>query len=202
LLAAFDVLLWRYTGQDDIVVGTNIANRNRVEVQPLIGFFVNNLVLRTDLSGDPTFLELLGRVRESALGAYAHQDLPFEVLAEAMQKDRGMSHAPLFNVMFILQNNPMPSISLKGLEVSFMHVGSEAAAFDLILYMAEAGDEIAGHLQYDSELFSQATVVQLKEHFLRLLDEIAADPEARLSSLSMVSAEETVRLMNSFTAPL
>ena len=118
LLAALKVLLHRYTGQDDIVVGTPIANRTQAETEGLIGFFVNTLVLRTNLSDDPTFRELLGRVREVALGAYAHQDLPFEKLVEVLHPERNLSHSPLFQVLFVLQNTPLSAFELPGLTVS------------------------------------------------------------------------------------
>ena len=122
LLAAFQTLLHRYTGQDDIVVGSPIANRNRIEIEGLIGFFVNTLVLRTDHSGNPTFRELLHRVREMALEAYAHQDLPFEKLVEELRPDRDLSRSPLFQVMFVFQNAPARELSFKGLNVSPVRV--------------------------------------------------------------------------------
>ena len=131
LLAAFKVLLYRYTGQEDIVVGSPIANRNQTDIEDLIGFFVNTLVLRTDLSSDPTFQQLLNRVREVALDAYAHQDLPFEKLVEELQPERNLSHNPLFQVLFILQNAPMPSIELPDLTISPVKIDSKTAKFDL-----------------------------------------------------------------------
>ncbi|RMF30995.1 MAG: non-ribosomal peptide synthetase, partial [Chloroflexi bacterium] len=137
LLAAFQTLLYRYTGQEDICVGTPIANRNRPEIEGLIGFFVNTLVLRTDLSGNPRFTELLKRVREVALGAYAHQDLPFEMLVEALQPQRDMSHSPLFQVMFVLQNVPLEALELPDLTLRPVDVDRGTATFDLTLSMAE-----------------------------------------------------------------
>ena len=133
LLAAFKVLLPRYSGQDDIVVGSPIAGRTRAETEGLIGFFVNTLVLRTDLSGDPTFRELLGRVREAALGAYAHQDLPFEKLVEELGPERSLSHTPLFQVMFLLHNAPGEDLALPELSVAPLTVEADTAKFDLTL---------------------------------------------------------------------
>ena len=132
LLAAFQTLLCRYSGQDDIVVGTPIANRTQAEVEGLIGFFVNTLVLRTDLSGDPSFVELLGRVREVCLGGYAHQDLPFEKLVEELQPQRSLSHSPLFQVLFSLANAPGAGLELEGLGIERMGRGV-SAKFDLSL---------------------------------------------------------------------
>ena len=137
LLAAFQTLLHRYTGQDDIVVGSPIANRNRIEIEGLIGFFVNTLVLRTDHSGNPTFRELLHRVRETALEAYAHQDLPFEKLVEELRPDRDLSRSPLFQVMFVFQNAPARELSFKGLNVSPVRIAGETAKFDLTLSVNE-----------------------------------------------------------------
>ena len=142
LLAAFQMLLQRYSGQNDIVVGTDIANRNRAETEPLIGFFINMLVLRGDLSGDPTFVELLGRAREVALGAYAHQDTPLEKLVEELQPQRVASHSPLFQVVFVLQNTPMPSLQMPGLAVTPVNFENDTVRFDLSLLLGanEAGD--------------------------------------------------------------
>jgi non-ribosomal peptide synthetase component F len=181
LLAAFKALLSRYTGQDDIVVGTNIANRNRASVEGLIGFFVNNLVLRTDLSGDPTFRELLGRVRDTTLGAYAHQDVPFEVVVEALRPERGVSGTPFFQVMFVLQNVPTPTLSLEGLTLSAVEVESETSNFDLSLFMGETAGGLVGHLVYNTDLFARPTVARLAGRFRRLLDAVAAQPDCRLS---------------------
>ena len=152
LLAAFQALLYRYTGQDDIVVGSPIANRNRTEIEGLIGFFVNTLVLRTDFSGNPTFKELLARVREMALGAYAHQDLPFEKLVEELQPERSLSHSPLFQVMFVLQNAPSTALTFEGLSVSPVRIEAETAKFDLTLSMSETEEGFRGSLEYSTDL--------------------------------------------------
>jgi hypothetical protein len=133
LVAAFKILLWRYSGQSDVVVGTPIAGRNQLATEGLIGLFVNTLVLRTNLSGNPTFSELLGRVREVTLSAYAHQDLPFEKLVEELQPERDMSRSPLFQVMFVLQNASAETLQLPGLEASEVGGGDETAKFDLTL---------------------------------------------------------------------
>ena len=134
LLAAFQTLLYRYTGQEDIVVGSPIANRNRAEIEGLIGFFVNTLCYGGDLSGNPSFRELLGRVRKSALGAYDHQDLPFEKLVEELHPERNLSHSPLFQVMFALQNAPGRAVGACGFSVNSVRVGTDTAKFDLTFY--------------------------------------------------------------------
>ncbi|HWS86559.1 MAG TPA: amino acid adenylation domain-containing protein [Pyrinomonadaceae bacterium] len=183
LLAAYNVLLARYSGQQDISVGSATANRQRAEIENLIGFFVNTLVLRTDLSGDPTFAELLGRVREVALGAYAHQDVPLEMLVEALQPERSLSHQSLFQVIFVLQNIPRQVLELPGLQLSGVPVASNVSKFDLALVMEEAGDGLAAHWEYSADLFDPATIASMANNFVLLLGGIAARPEARLSEL-------------------
>jgi len=169
LLAAFDTLLYRYTGQKDIVVGSPIANRNRSEIEGLIGFFVNTLVLRTGLSGNPTFRELLGQVREMTLGAYAHQDVPFEMLVDELQPERDLSRTPLFQVMFVLQNAPMPLQGQSGLTFSPLEVDSRTAKFDLTLFMVETAQGLSGAWEYNTDLFDGDTMRRLVGHFQVLL---------------------------------
>ncbi|HEX5707564.1 MAG TPA: condensation domain-containing protein, partial [Pyrinomonadaceae bacterium] len=195
LLAAFQVLLSRYSGQEDVVVGSPIANRNRAETESLIGFFVNALAMRTDLSGDPTFVELLGRVRETSLGAYAHQDLPFEKLIEELQPERNLSHTPLFQVTFALHNAPAGALKLRGLELRPVEFAVEAAKFDLSLLMGESGRGIAGLFEYRSDLFNEETVRRLATHFQNLLEAVVKDPSRRLSSLPLLGPKERERLL-------
>jgi len=144
-----------------VSVGVPIANRNRAEIEPLIGFFINTLVMRVELSGEPSFREVVRRVKETALGAYAHQDLPFEMLVEALQPTRDLSHTPLFQVAFTLQNAPMDAIELPGLSLDPIKVDSGTAKFDLTLVMAEAADGLVGALEYNTDLFDRATMVRL-----------------------------------------
>ena len=193
LLAAFQTLLARYSGQDDISVGSPIANRTRAEMEGIIGFFVNTLVLHTRLDGDPTFRELLTRTRETALGAYAHQDVPFEMLVEALQPQRNLSHSPLFQVMFALQN--MPPLRLQagaddGLSISPVSAHSGTSKFDLTLFMIESGERLSGALEYNTDLFDDATIERLAEHFRTLLGGIVADPDQRLSALPLLTEAE------------
>jgi amino acid adenylation domain-containing protein len=196
LLAAFQTLLWRYSGQDDIVVSTGIANRNRPETEPLIGFFVNTLLLRTDLSGEPTFKELLERVREVTLGAYAHQDVPFELLVEALAPERDARYTPLFQVMLVLQNaQQKEALKLAGLEVSGAGGESGAAKFDLTLFVEERRDELGLVLEYNTDLFAPATIDQMLESFQRLIAGIVAEPERSIGSHELIDAEERRRLI-------
>lgn len=190
LLAGFQVLLQRYTHQDDIVVGTDVANRNRAETDPLIGFFVNLLVLRTDLSENPSFRELLKRVREVALGAYAHQDLPFDKLVDALQPKRKSSHTPLFQVLFVLQNAPMPPLELPGLTLSLLEVDNEIARFDLVLFLTETDQGIEGKWQYHADLFEAATINRMSGQLETLLKNIVAQPDARINTLEMITETE------------
>jgi amino acid adenylation domain-containing protein len=191
LLAAFQILLQRYTHQDDIVVGTDIANRNRAEIEPLIGFFVNLLVLRTDLSGNPSFPELLKRVRSCTLGAYAHQDLPFEELVKALEPDRNLSNIPpLFQVLFVLQNAPIPPLELTGLTLSLLEVENKVAKFDLALFLTETESGILGKWQYNSDLFDTPTITRITGHFQTLINSIVSQPDSRINSLEMITEEE------------
>ena len=195
LLAAFVTLLYRYSGQEDIVVGSPIAGRTRVEIEGLIGFFVNTLVLRTDLSGNPTFLELLGRVRETALATNAHQDLPFEKLVEELQPERDLSMSPLFQVMFILQNAPGEALELPGLTLSPLEMDNETAKFDLTLSMIEGEGGLRGSIEYNTDLFEEATIERMLGHYETLLEGIVADPEQRLSELPLLTAAERYELL-------
>ncbi len=189
LLAAFQTLLGRCTGQDDIWVGSPIAGRTQIATESLIGFFVNTLVLRGDLSDDPTFRELLGRSREVALGAYAHQELPFEKLVEELQPARSLSVTPLFQVMFSLENTGK-EIEFSGLTVKRVRVSRDAAHFDLSLSVAEKTDGLSCFLEYRSELFDASTVRRMLKHLETLLEGIAADPDRRLSQLPLLTASE------------
>jgi amino acid adenylation domain-containing protein len=191
LLAAFKVLLSRYSKRDDVVVGTDIANRNRSEIEPLIGFFANQLVLRTDLSGNPTFRELLSRVREVTLGAYAHQDMPFERLVEELQPQRDLSRNPLFQVMFILQNNPMPSLEIGELALEPIEVSETTTAFDITLALTQSAQgELSGSVRYSTDLFDAATIERLIRHYQTLLGSIVVDVDSRLDALEMLTSEE------------
>jgi amino acid adenylation domain-containing protein/non-ribosomal peptide synthase protein (TIGR01720 family) len=195
LLAAYNTLLYRYTGQEDILVGTPIANRDRTELEGLIGFFVNTLVMRTEISGDHTFNELLPRMREMALSAYAHQDLPFEMLVEALQPERDLSHTPLFQVMFVLLNAPMSEIELTGLSVSGLPIGITTAKFDLTLSMENTPNGLFGWWEYNTDLFDSSTIERMTGHFLTLLEAIVANPQERVSQLPILTASEQQQLL-------
>lgn len=194
LLAAFQTLLHRYTGQEDILVGSPIANRNRSEVEGLIGFFVNSLVLRTDLSGNPTFRELLLRVREVALGAYAHQDLPFEKLVEELQL-RDLNRNPLFQVVFALQNAPVEVLELPGLSLTPLNVEPGTARFDLEFQLVECLGSLAVVVVHSTDLFDSATITRMLENFQVLLESIVANPEERLASLSLLTETQRHQLL-------
>ncbi|MEH2166458.1 MAG: condensation domain-containing protein, partial [Nostoc sp.] len=195
LLAAFQTLLWRYTGQEDIVVGSPIANRNRAEIEGLIGFFVNTLVLRTNLAGNPSFEELLKRVREVALGAYTHQDLPFELLVEQLQPQRSLSHTPLFQVMFVLQNAPMSALELPGLTLTPVESDSYSAKFDLTLYMSETESGLVASLEYNIDLFAETFIQRMAAHLQTLLEGIVTNPQQCLSELPLLTEIEKHQLL-------
>jgi amino acid adenylation domain-containing protein len=195
LLAAFQTLLYRYTQQSDIVVGSAIANRNRYEIEGLIGFFVNSLVLRTNLSGNPTFLELLARVREVALGAYAHQDLPFEKLVEELHPERNLSHHPLFQVAFSLQNTPIEALELPGLTLSQRDFDTPSAKFDLEFHMWQSLDGLRGQVIYSTDLFDDTTITRMLGHFQTLLESIVANPEQHLCELPLLTESDRHQLL-------
>jgi amino acid adenylation domain-containing protein len=200
LLAAFKVLLARHAGQDDITVGTPVAGRNRAEVEHLIGFFVNTLVLRTDLSGDPTFRELLARVRETALGAYAHQDVPFERLVEELHPERDMSRTPLFQVLFVFQNTPREELELPGLELGLLDTGSvredsEWVVSDLVLSAVEDEGGLAVGCKYDPDLFDAATVRRLLERLSLLVDAVNEDAGRSIHRLPIMTEAERRQLL-------
>jgi len=193
LLAVFQMLLSRYSGQEQIVIGTDVANRTTLEAESLIGFFVNLLAMRTDLSGNPTFRELLQRVRTTALGAYAHQDMPFDKLVEDLQPERKASHNPLVQVLFVMQNTPAQLRSLSGLELSGFNMPLERSKFDLALFMAEREDRLGGYWVYRTDLFEGETIRRWAGQFETLIRSAIHQPEARLSTLDMLSEEEKLR---------
>ncbi|MBD1922211.1 amino acid adenylation domain-containing protein [Funiculus sociatus GB2-A5] len=195
LLAAFQILLYRYTQQSDILVGSPIANRNRREIEGLIGFFVNSLVLRTNLSGNPTFLELLSRVREVTLGAYAHQDLPFEKLVEELHPERNLSQHPLFQVAFSLQNTPIEALELPGLTLSQLEFDSPSAKFDLEFHLWESPESFKGQVIYSTDLFDDATITRMLGHYQTLLESIVANPQKRLGELTILTNAEQKQLL-------
>jgi amino acid adenylation domain-containing protein len=196
LLAAFQVLLSRYTHQPDIIVGSPIANRTRSEVEDLIGFFVNTLVLRTDLSGNPEFRELLRRVREVTLGGYEHQDVPFEKLVEELQPERSLGHMPLVQVIFALQNAPQDALEWPGLTMSGLEADNSTAKFDLVLNVSEIGEQLGCALRYSTDLFDPATMKRMLGHFQTLLTGIVNHPDCRINALPLLSEDERRKLLN------
>jgi len=195
LLAAFKALLSRYTEQTDIVTGVPIANRNRVELEGLIGFFVNTLALRTDLSGNPTFRELVRRVRAVALEAYAHQDMPFEQLVEQMQPERTMSRNPLFQVMFQMENTPREELPLPGLVLSPVEVERVTTQFDLSFDVMENEEGLVVIAEYSTDLFNETTISSMLRRWRILLEGIIANPETRLDELPLLTAAEREQLL-------
>ena len=187
LLAAFKVLVNCYTRQDDLVVGTPVANRNRLEIEGLIGFFVNALVLRTDLSGNPTFRELVRRVRRVCVDAYAHQDLPFERLVEELHIERDLSRNPLFQVMFVLQNAPLHAVELPGLSLNPVIADGGTTHFDLTLHIVDTDQGLVGTAAYNTDLFDADTITRMLAHFQTLLEAIVKDPDRHLSELSLLT---------------
>jgi len=194
LMATLQTLLHKYTNQEDIVVGTDVANRHRSELEPLIGFFINLLVLRTNFSGNPTFRELLQQVREVALKAYAHQDLPFAKLVEALRTERNLSHTPLFQVLFVLQNAPMPALEFSGLKLTPLRFETGTSKFDLGLFIEETEQGLIGTWQYSTDLFDPSTITRMSGHFETLLNNIVNQPDTKINSLEMLTEIEKQNL--------
>ncbi|QBD77251.1 amino acid adenylation domain-containing protein [Ktedonosporobacter rubrisoli] len=195
LLTAFQVLLARYTRQDDIVVGTDVANRSRRETEQLVGFFVNQLVLRTDLSNNPTFRQALKRVREVALGAYAHQDMPFDKLVEILQPERDLRHHPLFQVSFVLQNTPNPFQQAGNLSIQPLEINSGIAKLALDLTIDEKGDELALTLRYQQDIFEAGTMQRMLAHYQQLLQSAVEHGEDPIASLNLLTPSERHNLL-------
>jgi amino acid adenylation domain-containing protein len=200
LTAAFNVLLSRYAGQDDICIGTPIANRNRAEIEGLIGFFVNTLVLRTRVDSTAPFESLLQQVRTRTLDAYAHQDVPFEQLVETLKPERHTSHSPLFQAMLALQNAPTGSLDLPGLTLQAVASENTTAKFDLTLDVTEADGQLFTSFEYNTDLFDPATVERMAGHFTHLLEAVVANPSARIQDLPMLGADELHRLLVEWNA--
>jgi len=190
LLAAFKTLLYRYTAQSDLMLGVSMGNRDRAEIEPLIGFFINMLPMRTDLSGNPRFTQLLKRVKEVALGTYAHQETPFEKLVEEIQPERALGQMPLFNIVFGVQNAPKEDARAPGLELSPMTADHESARFDLTLWINESAESIYGSWIYSVDLFEEETILRMHGHLETLLSSIVARPDAPLDELEMFSEAE------------
>ena len=201
LLAAFKVLLCRYSGQQDMAVGSLIANRTRAEIEGLIGFFVNTLVLRTDMTGNLSFRDLLRREREVCLEAYANQDLPFEQLVDALQPERNLSYSPLFQVMCTLQNKSNTSSSLfspleqAGLDISFLETGTATTKFDLSLFLSESRHGLHMEVEYNTDLFEPATIQRMLTHFRNLLQGIVEHPDYKITNLPLLTAAERQKLL-------
>ncbi|HEX8273711.1 MAG TPA: condensation domain-containing protein, partial [Longimicrobiaceae bacterium] len=201
VLGAFQALLSRYGAGEDVVVGSPVAGRGRGEVEELIGFFVNTLVLRVDLSGDPSFRELVGRVRETTLGAYEHQEVPFERLVAELSPERSLSHSPLFQVSFSLDSAEATGGGLAGLSVRGVGTQADTAKFDLALGVVASSHGLRGGLTYRTDLWEPATMRRMLGHFTRLVEQVGNRPERRLSELSLLGDDERARLLVDWNAP-
>jgi amino acid adenylation domain-containing protein len=200
LLAAFNVLLHRYTGQREIIVGSPIANRNRKELEGLIGFFANTLPMQTSVSGELPFREVLARVKEAALGAYAHQDLPFEYLVEQFHPERSLSHSPLVQVIFNFEPTVPPMAEMPGVSATLMDYDNKSAKFDLTLFARDHGTEIFGTLEYNVDLFTRETIDRMSGHLLTLLSAIVANPDQLISGLPLLTRHERYQMLEEWNA--
>ncbi|MDP8242503.1 MAG: amino acid adenylation domain-containing protein [Candidatus Hinthialibacter antarcticus] len=202
LLSAYAALLHRYSGQDDIVIGSPIANRTRSEIESLVGFFVNTLALRFDFSQPQSFETLLRRARNVTLDAYTHQDLPFEKLVDELQLERDLSVNPLFQVMFSMQNAPMQDLSIPGLDISLVATRRVAALFDMVLDVWETGDSLTGVLEFNTDIFDESTIQRFVGHYQRLLERIVDAPEAPVGAIDILSSQEKTQLLDEWAGPV
>src|SRR5215475_979066 len=200
LLAAFQVLVSRWSQQDDIVVGTPIANRNRAELEDMMGFFANTLALRTRFREGASFRDVLAQVKETTLGAYDHQDLPFEKLVEEIQPERNLSHNPLFQVLFSLQNVVRPDFELPGLTLRFMDLEQIAAKFDISVFLSESLEGVGGRLEYNTDLFDGETIERMVLHYCQLLETVLASPKKRVSELPLLTEGERRQVLAEWNA--
>ncbi|MBA3470236.1 MAG: AMP-binding protein, partial [Herpetosiphonaceae bacterium] len=200
LVAAYQALLARYTGQQDILIGSPVAGRNQRETSGLIGFFVNTVVLRTSLAGNPSVQELLARVRTTVLEALAHQDMPFEQLLGYIKPDRSLSHTPIFQVAFVLQNSPMQPLSLPGLQITPLESNSGVAKFDLHLDITETSAGLKLAIEYNTDLFNHATIQSMLGHYVRMLEGFVADPEQRVATIDLLGTAERTLLLETWNA--
>ncbi|HET8706341.1 MAG TPA: condensation domain-containing protein, partial [Pseudomonadales bacterium] len=191
LMSCFSLLLGRYSGQQDVCVGTPIANRRRPELESMIGCFVNSIAVRTDLSGNPTFSELLAQVKDTTLNAYANQDVPFEKLVDTLNISRDMSHTPIFQVMFGLQNTPVDrTVQLAGCEIEVLPSETRTSKFDLVLNLSETESGLTGELEFNTDLFDRSTAERMLRHFENVLSAVAYNSVARLSDIQMLGQDE------------
>jgi len=194
MLGVFKALLHYYSQSVDIVVGTDVANRSRVETEGLIGFLANQLVLRTSLAGNPAFTEIISRVREVSLEAFVHQDSPFEEVVKALSPERNLNRNPLFQVVFGFSNTPPPVVTLPELTISGFEIEKGSAIVDLNLYLTETPQGINGMLRYSTDLFESATIERLREHYQQLLEQVVVHPDTRLSTLcELLAAADRAR---------
>lgn len=198
LLAAFATLLYRYSSQTDIVIGSPVANRNRHEFETLVGFFVNTIVMRLDLSNTPRFIELLNQTRQVALDAYTHQEMPFEKLVEALQPERNLTHMPIFQTMFILQNNALESFELPGLFANPVSIERNTAKFDLTLEIVDDREKLHGAFEYNSDLFRRESIERMGAHWQNLLAAIVRRPDTPVSRLPLLSPAEQSQLLTAW----
>jgi hypothetical protein len=194
MLAAFATLLYRYSGQSDILIGSPIANRNRSEIESLIGFFVNTLVLRTHFEDNPSFENLLARVKETTLKAYEHQDVPFEQVVAALRPQRSLSYSPLYQVWFVLHNTPISPLELPGVTITPLRQNLETSRCDLLLSMAQTEKGFESFWQYNTDLFDNTTIVRMTEHLHNLLEGIIANPQAKVRELPLLKESEKQHL--------
>jgi non-ribosomal peptide synthetase component F len=190
LMAGFQALLARYSGQERIVVGTDVANRVTPETEQMIGFFINLLPVATDLSGNPTFRQLIGRVRDGLLEAYGHQEVPFAKIVQELQPERSSAHNPIVQVLFVMQNVPRPKPDIAGLKLEGFEIPVRTSKFDIGVFMVEKADKLLGYWVYSTDLFDQQRIQRMAGHFERLLRGAIQQPDEPISALEIFSSEE------------